>query len=42
MISVPAIEDLEAVLDQFLLYGQTHSSFVAVTPVPPRTPAAGR
>jgi Lrp/AsnC family leucine-responsive transcriptional regulator len=37
-VHVPAIEDLEAVLDQFLLYGQTHSSFVVSTPVPPRTP----
>jgi Lrp/AsnC family transcriptional regulator, leucine-responsive regulatory protein len=41
-VHVPAIEDLEAVLDQFLLYGQTHSSFVVSTPVAPRTPAAGR
>ena len=38
-VHVPAIEDLEAVLDQFLLYGQTHSSFVVSTPVPPRTPS---
>jgi len=37
-VHVPAIEDLEAVLDQFLLHGQTHSSFVVATPVPPRTP----
>ena len=35
-VHVPAIEDLEAVLDQ------THSSFVVATPVPPRTPSAGR
>lgn len=40
-IHVPAIEDLEAVLDQFLLYGQTHSSFVVATPVAPRVPSAG-
>jgi Lrp/AsnC family leucine-responsive transcriptional regulator len=40
-VHVPAIEDLEAVLDQFLLHGQTHSSFVVATPVPPRTPTAG-
>jgi len=41
-VHVPAIEDLEAVLDQFLVHGQTHSSFVVSTPVPPRTPAAPR
>jgi Lrp/AsnC family leucine-responsive transcriptional regulator len=34
------IEALEVVLDRFLLYGQTTSSFVVSTPVPPRTPAA--
>ena len=28
------IDDLEAVLDRFLLYGQTTSSFVVSTPVP--------
>ena len=37
-VHVPAIEALEQVLDQFLLHGQTHSSFVVSTPVPPRTP----
>ncbi|GIH79800.1 AsnC family transcriptional regulator [Planobispora longispora] len=41
-VHVPTIEDLEAVLDEFLLHGQTHSSFVVATPVPPRNPAAGR
>lgn len=41
-VHVPAIDALEAVLDQLLLYGQTHSSFVVSTPVPPRTPAAAR
>jgi Lrp/AsnC family leucine-responsive transcriptional regulator len=41
-VHVPTIEDLEAVLDQFLIHGQTHSSFVVATPVSPRTPAAGR
>jgi Lrp/AsnC family leucine-responsive transcriptional regulator len=41
-VHVPAIEDLEAVLDQFLLHGQTNSSFVVATPVPPRSPRAGR
>ncbi len=38
-VHVPAIEALEAVLDQFLLYGQTTSSFIVSTPVPPRIPA---
>ena len=41
-VHVPAIEDLESVLDRFLLHGQTHSSFVVATPVPPRTPARSR
>jgi Lrp/AsnC family transcriptional regulator, leucine-responsive regulatory protein len=40
-VHVAAIEDLEAVLDQFLLHGQTHSSFVVATPVAPRVPAPG-
>ena len=40
-VHVPGIEDLEAVLDQFLLHGQTHSSFVVSTPVPPRNPSTG-
>lgn len=31
-----AIEDLEAILDRFLLYGQTISSIVVSSPVPPR------
>jgi Lrp/AsnC family leucine-responsive transcriptional regulator len=39
-VHVAAIEALEVVLDQFLLYGQTISSFVVATPVPPRNPAA--
>jgi len=39
-VHVPAIEALEPVLDQFLLHGQTISSFVVSTPVPPRTPAS--
>jgi Lrp/AsnC family leucine-responsive transcriptional regulator len=38
-VHVPAIDALEAVLDQFLLYGQTISSFVVSTPVPPRNPS---
>jgi Lrp/AsnC family leucine-responsive transcriptional regulator len=37
-VHVPAIDALEAVLDQFLLYGQTTSSFIVSTPVAPRTP----
>ena len=32
-----AIEDLETILDRFLTYGQTTTSFVVSTPVPPRT-----
>jgi Lrp/AsnC family transcriptional regulator, leucine-responsive regulatory protein len=39
-VHVPSIESLEAVLDQFLLHGQTTSSFIVSTPVSPRTPAA--
>jgi len=41
-VHVPTIEALEGVLDRFLLYGQTTSSFIVSTPVPPRPPAAGR
>lgn len=41
-VHVLAIEDLEPVLDQFLVHGQTHSSFVVTTPVPPRTPQPPR
>lgn len=37
-VHVSAIDALEAVLDRFLLHGQTISSFVVATPVPPRTP----
>jgi Lrp/AsnC family leucine-responsive transcriptional regulator len=37
-IHVPAIEALEPLLDEFLLYGQTTSSFVVSTPVEPRPP----
>ncbi|MPZ85826.1 MAG: winged helix-turn-helix transcriptional regulator [Actinophytocola sp.] len=35
-VHVPTIEDLEGVLDAFLLFGQTTSSFVVSTPVEPR------
>jgi Lrp/AsnC family leucine-responsive transcriptional regulator len=37
-VHVPAIADLEAVLDAFQLHGQTTSSFVVATPVEPRAP----
>ena len=37
-VHVPSIEALEDVLDRFLTYGQTTSSFIISTPVPPRTP----
>lgn len=37
-VHVASIEALEPVLDRFLPYGQTHSSFVVATPVPPRAP----
>ena len=35
-VHVPAVPDLEAVLDRFLVHGRTTSSFVVSTPVPPR------
>ncbi len=35
-IHVEAVDQLEAVLDRFLLYGQTNSSIVQSSPVPPR------
>ncbi|MGH3880191.1 MAG: Lrp/AsnC family transcriptional regulator [Actinophytocola sp.] len=37
-VHVPAVAELEGVLDAFLLFGQTTSSFVVATPVEPRTP----
>lgn len=40
-VHVPSIEALEGVLDRFLLHGQTTSSFIVSTPVPPRPPAPG-
>jgi Lrp/AsnC family leucine-responsive transcriptional regulator len=40
-VHVPSIEALEAVLDRFLMFGQTTSSFIVSTPVPPRTPRPG-
>jgi Lrp/AsnC family transcriptional regulator, leucine-responsive regulatory protein len=35
-VYVPAVDQLETVLDRFLLYGQTTSSIVQSSPVPPR------
>jgi Lrp/AsnC family leucine-responsive transcriptional regulator len=35
-VQVPGIADLEDILDRFLLHGQTTSSFVVSSPVPPR------
>lgn len=35
-VHVPEIGALEAVLDRFLVHGQTTTSFVVTTPVPPR------
>jgi Lrp/AsnC family leucine-responsive transcriptional regulator len=35
-VYVPAVDQLESVLDRFLLYGQTTSSIVQSSPVPPR------
>ena len=37
-VHVATIAALETVLDRFLLHGQTTSSFVVSTPVPPRAP----
>ena len=37
-VHVPSIEALEPVLDRFLVHGQTTSSFIVSTPVPPRPP----
>jgi Lrp/AsnC family leucine-responsive transcriptional regulator len=35
-VHAPTVEQLEDILDQFLLYGQTVTSIVVSTPVPPR------
>jgi Lrp/AsnC family transcriptional regulator, leucine-responsive regulatory protein len=35
-VHVAAVDQLETVLDRFLLYGQTNSSVVQSSPVPPR------
>jgi Lrp/AsnC family transcriptional regulator, leucine-responsive regulatory protein len=40
-VHVPAVEDLEGVLDRFLVHGRTSTSFVVATPVPPRNPLPG-
>jgi Lrp/AsnC family leucine-responsive transcriptional regulator len=40
-VHMPAVEDLEAILDRFLLHGETTSSFVVATPVEPRPPRTG-
>ncbi len=40
-VHAPTIADLEPILDAFQLHGQTTSSFVVATPVPPRVPSAG-
>ena len=36
-VYVPAVDQLETVLDRFLLYGNTTSSIVQSSPVPPRS-----
>lgn len=41
-VHVPAIDALEDVLDQLLLHGQTTSSLIVSTPVPPRSPRPSR
>jgi Lrp/AsnC family transcriptional regulator, leucine-responsive regulatory protein len=41
-VHVASIEALEAVLDRFLVHGQTTSSFIVSTPVAPRAPARPR
>ena len=35
----PSIEDLEPLLDAFLMFGQTTTAIVVATPVPPRAPS---
>jgi Lrp/AsnC family leucine-responsive transcriptional regulator len=35
----PGIEDLQSVLDAFLMFGQTTTAVVVATPVPPRPPS---
>ena len=40
-VHAPSIQDLEQVLDRFLLHGQTTTSIVVSTPVPPRALPCG-
>jgi Lrp/AsnC family leucine-responsive transcriptional regulator len=40
-VHIPTLEALEAILDGFLLHGQTTSSLVVSTPIPPRMPGHG-
>jgi Lrp/AsnC family leucine-responsive transcriptional regulator len=40
-VQVAAISGLEQVLDRFLVHGQTTSSFIVSTPVPPRSVPLG-
>jgi len=40
-VHVARIEDLESVLDRFLIHGQTTSSFIVSAPVPARTVLPG-
>lgn len=40
-VHVPAIAAIEDILDRFLLHGQTTSSFIVSTPVPPRPATPG-
>lgn len=35
-VHAASVEDLETTLDRFLLHGQTVTSIVVATPVPPR------
>jgi Lrp/AsnC family leucine-responsive transcriptional regulator len=37
-VHMPAVTDLEDIVDTFRLYGETISSFVVATPVEPRSP----
>jgi Lrp/AsnC family leucine-responsive transcriptional regulator len=37
-VQLPGVEALEGVLDRFLAYGQTTTSIIQTTPVPPRSP----
>ncbi|WP_249147182.1 Lrp/AsnC family transcriptional regulator [Bradyrhizobium jicamae] len=36
-VHLPSIDQLDEVLDQFLVYGQTTTSIIQSTPVPPRS-----